>query len=153
MKFIVPIALSLLATLLAVVVDPLGRSVPNSLRPRRFPRHRLNPKPTTSAMDARVAREPAEIPSELIPQVRTAGMRRDLDDAHTLAVDAVAAVVGVDPRVGLATADALGRAAEVGSNAARCAGPAEGLATRAAVCGATLRAAASGCRHRRRPHR
>jgi Ca2+-transporting ATPase len=44
-------------------------------------------------------------------------MRRDLDDAHALAVDAVADVLGVDPRVGLTTADALGRAVEVGSNA------------------------------------
>ena len=68
-------------------------------------------------MDARIAREPAEIPSELIPEVAPGRLKRDLDDAHTLAVDAVAAIVGVDPRVGLTTADALGRAAEVGSNA------------------------------------
>ena len=68
-------------------------------------------------MDAGVARESAEIPPKVIPEVRTGGMRRALENAHTLAVDAVAVVVGVDPRVGLTTTDALGRAAEVGSNA------------------------------------
>ena len=68
-------------------------------------------------MDARVARKTAEIPSESIQPGHAVGRRRDLDDAHALAVDAVAAVLGVDPRVGLTTADALGRAVEVGSNA------------------------------------
>jgi len=68
-------------------------------------------------MDAQIAREPAEIGSALIPPVRPGHMRPDVNDAHALAADAVAAIVRVDPRVGLTTADALGRATEVGPNA------------------------------------
>lgn len=68
-------------------------------------------------MDARIAREPAEIPAQSILQVRPGGPRHEVDDAHTLDADTVAAIVGVDPRVGLTSSDALARAAHAGSNA------------------------------------
>ena len=53
----------------------------------------------------------------MIPEAPPRGLKREVDDPHTLAANAVAAIVGVDPRVGLTSSDALGRAADVGSNA------------------------------------
>lgn len=55
--------------------------------------------------------------NEPIGQERPDGVGHELDDAHARVAGAVAAIVGVDPRIGLASADALGRATEVGPNA------------------------------------
>src|SRR6476620_11445111 len=51
------------------------------------------------------------------------GRWRDLADPHAQAAAAVAAAAGVDPRVGLASADALDRATEIGPNALDAAEP------------------------------
>lgn len=75
------------------------------------------PEPNVSIMDTRIAKDPGAIRSELIVRAPPGRAGRDLDDAHARAAGAVAAIVGVDPRVGLTTADALGRADEVGPNA------------------------------------
>jgi Ca2+-transporting ATPase len=67
-------------------------------------------------METPIARGPTQLPSDVIAQGLPRRVGPDLDRAHTLPAQDVAATARVDVRVGLTTAEATDRAATMGSN-------------------------------------